>query len=848
LSQHCDFLVDIPPARADADFTVFITAGLIAGREPSRNVEELSAFTKGEMMPAKVQSIPTDSRTPEQGALRLFFVDEKTGNPVAGVVVSILRDSPVTGSPSTTNQSQQETARAGNQSQLLATLQTDQAGYVSFKFDPSIAATTPRLTVTHAGSAAAPLVVNVADLLAGNDTYTVQIDASAPAAVTPHLGLPSIQLPDIKDRTISPGSVGVIPRLLPGHGLCGQLTPTTLGVRRFGAFLIKADICNPVTVTCTGKVQMVRGKMLEYEITWYPLGTALGDLLNTITLAPCEQVNVAIADWMRRETASQTQAMDIQQQSFQEMNHDRLIVETMQSSVNSEGSSWGVGGSLSLSVPIKKLNLTAAFGGGYAHSSSSQNVAVNTTNQLSEHITQAASFVASQRSTVVFQATASEQQTYQTRTVRNNNHCHTLTFMYYQINRNYDVVTDYLGERDVVLIKCDNAAFDATRAYCNAELLKAALLDQILLPCFDELADALFCCNLKPIVSPPPAGEKLLMDSLTITVKPKEVTGSPDQIDILLYSATGQQPIAYTGMANLNPVWQTGGVHTQTLKLYPAAIDPAEVASMWISVVKLGGPPTNVLLNDIKVTYHVVGNGDFILYSSQTLTTMNHDLRTPVQPMLPGQQPPVVSGKNECVEKSCCIQKLLGHLNCHKRYYNSILWLNEDPNERVMRWSCCVIDESFNLIAQIENDPIALYGDFLVFPAAGSQLVDNPAVLPVSKLVTMPTPGVFAEGILGQCDTCEKIDPGRFWNWKDSPCPDNAPSISPPPTPQAGVKPSDLKADAISNLITFSNVPGAPDSVMKDLISALVSKADSGSSEAKGLLDNLLQKLLEKNK
>lgn len=76
----------------------------------------------------------------------------------------------------------------------------------------------------------------------------------------------------------------------------------------------------------------------------------------------------------------------------------------------------------------------------------------------------------------------------------------------------------------------------------------------------------------------------------------------------------------------------------------------------------------------------------------------------------------------------------------------------------------------------------------------------------------------------------------------------STPTVSAPPTPQTGVKPGDLKADAISNLITFSNVPGAPDSVLKDLVSSLVSKADSGSAEAKALLDNLLQKLLEKIK
>jgi len=156
-----------------------------------------------------------------------------------------------------------------------------------------------------------------------------------------------------------------------------------------------------------------------------------------------------------------------------------------------------------------------------------------------------------------------------------------------------------------------------------------------------------------------------------------------------------------------------------------------------------------------------------------------------------------------------------------------------------MQWSCCTPD---SLIGQIENDPITVYGDFLVFPVAGSQLVDDPSVAPVSKLVTMPTPGVYSEGILGQCNTCEKIDPDRYWNWKDSPCPDCSP-LPPPPTPQTGVKPSDLKADVISNLITLSAVPAAPESVLKDLVSALVTKADAGSNEAKSLLATLLTSL-----
>ncbi|HYJ04616.1 MAG TPA: hypothetical protein VEX43_05750 [Chthoniobacterales bacterium] len=766
------------------------------------------------------------AKQPNSVAIRLFFVDKETGKPVFGVLVSVFAGS------SRATDFQGETTSQATQRQTLASLQTDQFGYVSFKFDRSIVIANSQLVVRYGTTQGDALVLDVTELLAGSDIQTIQLSASTYATVAPHLALPSIISPDIRDLSVSPGSIGLVPQLLLGRGLCRQLMPTSMGVRRFEAFVIRADICNLETTDCGDKVQIARGQMLEYEIAWHPAGTALGDLLNTIPLAPCEQVNVVIADWTRRETASQTQATEVQQQSLQEMTHDRLIVETMQSSISAKSSSWGVVGSAKATIPLKKLDLTTSLGGGYARSTLTQNVALNATNQLSEHITQAASFVASKRSTVVFQATATEHQTYQTRTVRNHNHCHTLTLTYYQVNRSYRVVTDYKGERDVILVKCDNVDFDASRAYCHAELLRDALLDKSLLSCFDELADALFCCDKKPV------GKSVLMDSITLSIKLAPGSRRITRIQLILNTANGPITVPWTPVS-----WQAGNNYTQTFTL-PAQVDPKEVTSIVALVQTTGNIFSGLILaTDIVMTYHAIGySNPLALASVHTTTNVTNGWSMEAKAELP----PITEGLNPCIDSSCCSQKLLGHFNCHKRYYNSILWLNEDPNERVMRWSCCVQDgQPFSLISQIENDPIAVYGDFLVFAAAGSQLVDDPAVLPVSKLVTMPTQGVYTEGILGQCDTCEKIDPDRFWNWKDSPCPDNAPTASVPATHQTGVKPDDLKAEAISNLITFSNVPGAPDSIIKDLIAGLIAKADTGSSAAKDLLGKLLDAIKE---
>lgn len=758
-----------------------------------------------------------DRRPLPGAAIRIFLRDEKTGDGVPGVVVSLYADA---------------TRKNG---QLVATLQTDHEGYASFKLEPALVAASTQFRLVHPAARGDALVVSAADLLAGAETYTLVLDASQLDPSAPSPGLPAVVLPDPQDLALSPGSIGLIPHLLPGKGLCGQLMPTTMAVRRFQAFRIIADICKPKVLSCgSERVQYVRARLLEYEIAWHPAGTALGELLNTITLAPCEQVNVAVVDWMRRETATLERTSDLRQFATQEMDHDRLIRETMNSSVRTKNVTKSFGGTLGLSVPIPigdvKLNLTAAFGAAIGSSTTTQTAAATTASQLSERITQASSFVASQRQTVVFQATASERQSFQTRTIRNHNHCHTLNLMYYGVNRVYRVVTDYRGQRDVILVKYENRDFDAHRAYCGASVLRDALLDPSLAGCFDELGDALFCCDEEG-----EAGQEVRMDSITISINRIGGSGIITSIHPVLQTANGPMYLQQTYVG-----WSGNGLHTHTFPL-PGQVDPTQVTSVVVFVHYAGGGMMSgsyAFVDAITVTYHAVGHPTPLALAS---TTTPRFLGQAFTLEAKAELPPPPEGGNPCADRSCCVKKLLAHLNCHKRYYNGLLWMSEDPDDRVARWSCCFEgDQGVNLIGQIENVPLAIHGDFVAFAVAGSSLVDDPAILPVSRVVTLPTPGVYAEGVLGRCDTCEIIDPARHWDWKDSPCPDNAPELPDPADPQKGPGIKDLLPDAITSLVTFASVPGAPASGINELVKTLIASADAGSKEARALLEKLL--------
>jgi hypothetical protein len=766
----------------------------------------------------------------ERGALRIFVIDKVSSRPVTGAPVSVS----VAGSPAKDAQAAQP--------RFVASLQTDQAGYVSFKFDRSQLGDRAELVVAVVGSDHDPLTLSADRMFPGSTAHTILVDASDPGLGAPRPASAAVMLPDALDATLSPASVGLIPQLRPDYGLCAQLLPTTLSIKRFDAFHLFADICNPEDIFCTelgsgrgAPLKIVRGKILEYRVSWIPVGTCLGDLLNTISLAPCEQVNVAVVDWMRRDMAVLEQTADVRQHTLQQTNHDTLIAETMASSVKNKALAFGMAhasqasGKIPLGKLPIKLDMTGSFGAGVSGTSSTQNTAVRTTRQMADRITQEATFVSSQRNSAVFQTTANESQTYQTRTVRNNNHCHTLTLAYYQVNRNYRVVTEYLGEREVILVHYEVTDFDALRAYCNADALKEALLEPGLEGAFDDLAEALFCCD----ASSTNAADGPRMDAITISFKVLSVFHL-HEVTVHLVTANGTIAL----QPPLQGPFQAGQDYTFTLTL-AGQIPPSDLSAVVLWPHFLSISPHHLLLDELSVTYHAVGYPQpYGLYSSHDPQLLSGPKTLDVQPELPPTDP----SHNSCVAASCSVQKLLGHLNCHRHYYNTAVWLAEDPNHRVNRWSCCGrAEQPFSLIGAIANTPLTVYGDYVVFPTAGGELVDDPTVAPVEELVTLPTPGVFSEGMLGQCNTCEAIDPDTFWNWKDSPCADQAPAA--PTAPHGDVlKPSDLnlKADTISSLISLTSVPTVSDSILKDLFTTLITNADGGSKEAKELLDKLL--------
>jgi hypothetical protein len=176
--------------------------------------------------------------------------------------------------------------------------------------------------------------------------------------------------------------------------------------------------------------------------------------------------------------------------------------------------------------------------------------------------------------------------------------------------------------------------------------------------------------------------------------------------------------------------------------------------------------------------------------------------------------------------------ELVDHLNDNLEFYHHAIWWTMDPNRRYMLLDGYVAPgaQGRSVASVVENRLIGIVGNSLVMPVADGNHLDprfnavtgqtvdmrdfyrvDPPV-PASR-VSLPTRGVFAEAVMGQCNACEQIDDTRFWRWEDSPI-DEPPGIEAASTATRRGEPPDVQPSQFpAPIVSIQNAPTAPDPI-----------------------------------
>ena len=204
------------------------------------------------------------------------------------------------------------------------------------------------------------------------------------------------------------------------------------------------------------------------------------------------------------------------------------------------------------------------------------------------------------------------------------------------------------------------------------------------------------------------------------------------------------------------------------------------------------------------------------------------------------------------------VNRLIHHLNSNLEYYHKMLFLMMTPERRFMLLDGIKIkvpgekptdpQEWRSVASVVINKLLAVVGNSMVFPVvpglnlnpefrlkADEQtgemipLLDYYQHEPMDPMhISVPTKGVFAEAMMGKCNSCEVIDEKRFWRWEQSPIPDSPTAINPVSLDSRRADPGNLQPAPLANpVVNIQNAPAAPDPSGIGGVLELLGKGDS---------------------
>jgi len=680
--------------------------------------------------------------------------------------------------------------------------------------------------------------------------------------------LPSVQDPDLSDYELSPGSFVTTAGMRLGEDGCESLVPSTAPIHDSFLFRVitrasrdrqlslapqisrfdtighsnsaSAIQISPIDATTSPSIPtpLVRfGEVLNFRQRWYQLGHSLGEIKYSLALAPGETVEIAVVDWSRKDTASRTDTVNASEFLSNNLNRDRSITEVVNSMLAESQDGWsvmgGTAGAASGAYSYVQWAGDHSVGGSIAHSAGVRNIEADSLQDLHDHVDQTSSYVRGLDSTVIIQATQSEQNVLQTRRVGNHNHCHALTIQYYEVLRHFRVATEFVGRRKALLIPFAPFDFTWDTALKFETILSPGLLDPTLAEAFAAIKR--FCLGWggyrSPTATPGDTSDtgtggkkfdftvdgKEMLDTGLLVKKGSTVriaatgtikkdwrdaggieadgTGAPAPTD---FWAPGKSQFSLVCRIG-SEQWYQGGTH--------AEIVPLEDGNLYM------------VFNDAK--WGMSDNDGFWTVSLNVLPpavdsdkdsgTKNNSITGPDK-----QKPSNGSVANIPTRDGDAYLKavLIKHLNDNRSFYNSRIWSMLDPSQMRMLLEAALASYP-TILDGLDSTPLAISGNYVAFPYDGPQpdwqdIRDGDPCAPIESILSLPTPGIFAEAMLSHCNACEKRDVTRMWDWTEMTA-EEPPAITGITPGPRGSPPDITPTQLPPNVIQIAQPPAAPD-------------------------------------
>lgn len=376
----------------------------------------------------------------------------------------------------------------------------------------------------------------------------------------------------------------------------------------------------------------------------------------------------------------------------------------------------------------------------------------------------------------------------QTRVLENTNRCHSLNCHYFEVVANYLVTTRLVSVQPCILLRNPRPSFTRDWVLCHTGTLIEALLDRTFLPGFegarvlkvyDVIAEMQRNARLAELER---LGEQLTPHVAAILDAYRALSGAHDEVVAAVQSCGGSWVLLCV-IDKISPLtWQRNIAwfalsSTARAALERLATDIAagrNAAEALRTLLLIAGPEALTQTPGEAVVEQALREllrVDSLNLTKDLLSFDDAGLRAAVGAAsglvatLPPTTPAEPALPNEALaEARVEFERLQCHLEENWLHYSQAVWLREDHGQRLIRL------QSYGAIATvIENELLGFYGDRAASPLKDVSMVTEVNLGDVIGeaekeirdakdepfLISMPTPGLVLEAIVGDCNACE---------------------------------------------------------------------------------------------
>ncbi len=602
------------------------------------------------------------------------------------------------------------------------------------------------------------------------------------------------------------------------------------------------------------------GARLTFCQNWTPEAITLGQLLNSLSLAPGETTKIAVIDWMRKSRSSSEEDIAQSESLTNTLEQSRSLNEVAKAVATEIQGGTSASSSASTSAAATAAGaawspVAAGAAGTAASASAATSVSVSASagrkdieselgQQIDSSTEQASMSERSKRAALVTEATQQEREEITTRSVTNYNHMHTLNILYFEVVQLYRVRLKLDKAERVLFVPMEVLKFNYPVITRFQQILARAAINSSVRYWLSNLTASVvtslqaqpassFIAPTVPINPPNPIEEakRKAMEKAKRQVRMAVrraifnniINSIPNSLTSIDADASNWEMDQDCKIINIG--WKLEGrnlinsviIKTRSNQVFDIAVNAGILQDAMRAPIapSLG---TGVLVSDLESLELNINAANIESIQEITIyfsTQDNIKFSVPCDIIIPDNQTRLPLMNFSLQEKS---RELIQHLNENSLYYSQYIWRNLDPQTL----GAMLAPFSFQgkrLLEYLDMQPIAVTGNHLafLFPDDDDETWNAwkkkklTTTFLSNRLIALPTGGVFAEGVLGRSNCAEKLDMTRFWNWQDSPPPIQAPDIAAIQAGKHTAEQAQRAGGLDSPVINIMNPPSLPD-------------------------------------